>query len=530
MSEVYYNGNIITMEEEDAEAIIVENGIIKEVGSYKKIISQEPNAIKVDLKGHTLMPAFIDSHSHFSGLATSMLQIHLDEEISIEKIQEKIRMYIDTNKLQKDKWVLATGYDDNNFEIKKHPTREDLDKISMTHPIMIQHKSGHVGVFNTRALEILGVTNDTKEIEGGLIEKKYGNITGYMEESAFTYYIKKIPIPEKEELLKSYLKAQEKYLSYGITTIQEGMLVKQMIPLYDFLISSNLLNLDLVAYMEVKSADELEKYFKNSIMKYEKHFKIGGYKIFLDGSPQARTAWMKTPYIGDKNYKGYGTMNYKDVYSSIKKATENNMQILAHCNGDAAAQQYIDTIKKLESEGIAVNNLRPVMIHAQFLELNQLKDVKKEGILPSFFVSHVYHWGDVHIKNFGLERASKISPVLSTLKNNISFTFHQDSPVLEPNMIEAISCAVNRITKSGITLGDDEKISVKEALKAVTINAAYQYFEEDKKGSIKKGKNADLVILDKNPLEVAAKELKNIKVLETIKDGKSLYRMEKGNM
>ena len=249
--------------------------------------------------------------------------------------------------------------------------------------------------------------------------------------------------------------------------------------------------------------------------------------LFLDGSPQARTAWMLTPYLGEDTYYGYGTMKYEDVYNAIKEATKNNVQILAHCNGDAAAQQFIDAIKKVQEDGYDVKSLRPVMIHSQLLRIEQLEDVKKLGIIPSFFVAHVYHWGDVHINNFGFERASKISPTASALENGITFTFHQDSPVIEPNMMETIHCAVNRKTKSGVLLGENERISVIEALKAVTINAAYQYFEEDKKGSIKVGKNADFVILDKNPLEVPIEHLKDIKILETIKDGVTIYKRNK---
>ena len=257
--------------------------------------------------------------------------------------------------------------------------------------------------------------------------------------------------------------------------------------------------------------------------------KIQGYKIFLDGSPQLRTAWMKTPYKTDninnknndnKNF-GISTMKDEEVEKAVRLAEDENMQILAHCNGDMAAKQYINAIKKQKD----VSKIRPVMIHAQLLGIEDLKEVKEYGIIPSFFVAHTYYWGDTHIKNFGLDRASKISPAKSTLKNNILFTFHQDSPVIEPNMFETIWCTVKRKTKKGILLGKDERISVLEAIKAVTINAAYQYFEENTKGSIKEGKFADLIIVDKNPLRVKIDEIKDIKILETIKKGVVNYKM-----
>lgn len=529
MKKLFYNGPIITIEgDESVEAVLVENGKINEIGNYEDVVKNHPESEKVNLDGKTLIPAFLDPHSHFSGTASALLQVPLEEAASIEEILERLSDFIKTCSLQEDKWVIGKGYDHNNFPQKAHPSYEDLDKVSIEVPILIQHKSGHTGVFNSKALELLGVTVDTVSPEGGLIGKKDNKLTGYMEETAFIKYMKEAAIPDASELFNAYIQAQEKYLSNGITTVQEGMTISQMIPLYDALIDNNMLKVDLVAYSEVDSAEKLFSEFKDSIMKYDKNFKLGGYKIFLDGSPQARTAWMLTPYLGeDDEYYGYGTMKYEEVCDAIKEATINNVQILAHCNGDAAAQQFIDAIKKVQEDGYDVKSLRPVMIHAQFLRVEQLSQVKKLGIIPSFFVAHVYHWGDVHVNNFGFERASQISAAASALESGITFTFHQDSPVIEPDMMETIHCAVNRKTKSGVLLGENERISVIEALKAVTINAAYQYFEEDKKGSIKVGKNADFAILDKNPLEVPIESLKDIKVLETIKDGITIYKRNK---
>ena len=167
------------------------------------------------------------------------------------------------------------------------------------------------------------------------------------------------------------------------------------------------------------------------------------------------------------------------------------------------------------------------MIHAQTVREDQLDKMNEINMIPSFFIAHTYYWGDVHIKNLGKERAYKISPAKSALDKNIPYTFHQDTPVILPNMLETVWCAVNRITKDGIVLGDFEKITPLDALKGVTINAAMQYFEDDKKGSLKPGKLADLIILDKNPLKVNPLKIKDIAVLETIKEGKTLYKKDK---
>ena len=206
-------------------------------------------------------------------------------------------------------------------------------------------------------------------------------------------------------------------------------------------------------------------------------------------------------------------------------ALDQGMQLLAHCNGDAAAGQYLSVLEQLEREREA-HLERPVMIHAQLLDLDQLDKVKELGVVPSFFAAHVYHWGDVHVKNFGAERAARISPAGAALERDIPFTFHQDTPVLPPDMLETVWCGVNRLTRSGAVLGPEQKIPVVEALAAVTIRAAWQYFEEGEKGSLREGKRADLVLLERDPLTADPMSLRDIPVLATWKDGRLIYRRE----
>lgn len=534
MKKILYNASFITLEDaskdEEIEAIYIENDRIKKIGKKDEILSLKDDETEViDLSGKTVMPSFIDAHSHFFAVANDLSQVNLNECKSFNDIQNAVIRYVKNNKIEKDQWIIANNYDYNNLKEGRNITKEELDKILPNNPIVIKHKSGHSGVVNSRGLELLNISEDTISPEGGRIEKVNGKLTGYLEENAFIENIKKIPMQKEEEILNNIKKAQEKYASYGITTVQEGYLSKELIPIYKKIIEKNVLDLDVVAYIEEKSIDLIKKDFKENIKKYNNNFKIGGIKIFLDGSPQARTAWMRTPYINDKTveekYYGYGTMKDSRVEEAIKKAYNANLQILAHCNGDMAAEQYINCIDKLEKTGNKIEEIRPVLIHGQLLDIDQLDEVKRLGIIPSFFVAHVYYWGDVHIKNFGLKRAERISPAGSSSKRNILYTFHQDSPVIEPNMFETIWCAVNRKTKEGKILGENEKISVIEAIKALTINAAYEYFEENEKGSIKEGKLANLIVINKNPLKVNKDEIRDIKVLETIKNGKTIYKL-----
>lgn len=526
MKKLYFGGSILTMEKEaSAEALLTEDGRIRMTGSKEALMAAARDAELVNLDGAALLPAFIDPHSHFSQVASGLLQVSLDGAVSYAEIKKRISAFVERSGCPKGGWLMARDYDHNLLEGHRNLTLDQLDDLAPEYAVAIQHKSGHMGLFNSLALTFLGVTVDTPAPEGGRIGLEDGRLTGYMEENAYFTYMRKIPMPSMAELGKAYCRAQELYASYGIATLQEGMLVEQMLPLYDMLLREKILKLDLVAYPERACFEKAYQTFPESAGHYSDHIRLGGLKIFLDGSPQGRTAWVRTPYLGGApDDCGYGTMKDEEVREAFVLAARKGVQPLAHCNGDAAAAQMIRCLAEEEKKYPALKDLKPVMIHAQLLGIDQIPEAVQLGIIASFFVAHVWHWGDVHIRNLGLERASRISPAASALKLGLPFTFHQDAPVIAPDMLETIWCAVNRRTRGGVLLGAEERIPVMEALKAVTINAAYQYSEENEKGSLRAGKQADMVILDKNPLEAAPDELRNIKVLRTIKAGETVYQ------
>ncbi len=521
----YFNGTILTMDSPlFAESVVCENGKIAAVGPRRQLQRRlSRGAVLFDLKGRTMIPAFLDAHSHFSAYANSLFQVPLETCRTREEIIQRIRSFIASETLSQGQWIVCKGYDHNLLPGRRHINRFDLDQASSSHPIVVQHQSGHVGVFNSAALSRLSVAEDTPVPEGGVIEKKDGVLTGYMEEQAFLQFFRAVPMPPFSSLIEAFSEVQKRYASYGITTIQEGMMVDSLIPVYQYLLEHRLLKLDVIGYLDRSYRQAFLSAFPAHWGCSKDHFKIGGYKIFLDGSPQGRTAWMRAPYPGTSDYCGYPSLSDESVTAAVKASVRDGLQILAHCNGDAACAQYLSCIRAACEDGCSPADLRPVMIHAQFLDYDQLDLVKSMRVIPSFFVAHVYHWGDTHIKNFGFDRAARISPAASALRRQILFTFHQDTPVIEPDMIETIWCAVNRRTKDGAVLGEREEISVLDALKAVTIHAAYQYFEEEEKGSIAPGKNADFVILSHNPLEIPKQDLRSIQICCTIKDDQILY-------
>ncbi len=525
MQTIYRNGTILTMETgKTAEAVLTENGKILAVGDEASVFAAaKPGARQFDLEHGTLMPSFIDAHSHISSAAVTLLQVSLEDCCNFDAIAEKIRGFIQQQKIPAGQWVTANGYDHNTLQEHQHPTKELLDRSAPQNPVLIAHQSGHMGVANSLALQKLGISANTKDPDGGKIVRENGHPTGLLEEAAYVSSARQVPMPAPEDLLNAYRRVQRKYASYGITTVQEGMMVAQMEPLYRMLLSTDVMKLDLVAYPALDDWKSLYNAFPQCGEEYFNHIRFGGIKMILDGSPQGRTAWMRTPYEGEDNFCGYPALKDEAVLNAVREAKNHGMQILAHCNGDAACNQFLCACTTVAQEQGSVADIRPVMIHAQLLGLDQLDEVKRLSVIPSFFVAHAYHWGDIHIRNFGFERAARISPAASALQKGIRFTFHQDTPVIEPDMLETVWSAVCRQTKSGVVLGKEERISVYEALRAVTINAAYQYFEEEKKGSIAAGKQADFVVLDHNPLQMEPERLREIHVRHTIKDDEVIY-------
>lgn len=524
---LYFGGPILTMEEPlCAQALLTEGGTIRAVGSLTQVrAAASAGAKEVDLKGNALLPAFLDAHSHFSACANALLQLSVGEARSFRQIQESLRQYISQRKPAPGEWVSVRDYDHNQLEEKRHIPRRLLDEAAPHNPVVVQHKSGHLGVFNTMALSLLGVTAGTPCPEGGFLETEDGQPTGYMEENAFLEFLQKVPMPTMEDLLAAFARAQDQYASYGITAVQEGMMTSQMAELYQHLIQNRLLKLDVTGYADARDPEHVWDALGRYAGEEEGPFRLGGYKIFLDGSPQGRTAWLKEPYENAPDgYRGYPALQESQVLDFVRRAAREGRQILAHCNGDAACRQFIDACLAVKREFPRLPELRPVMIHAQLLCPEDMEDMKACGILPSFFAAHVYHWGDTHIENLGSVRASRISPAGSALRRGVRFTFHQDSPVIAPDMLETVWCAVNRRTRDGILLGEQERIAPLEALKAVTTHAAWQYFREESLGSLAPGKRADLVFLGGNPLDCPPERIREIPVLATVKNGRLLYR------
>ena len=535
---IYFNGNVITLDSDElvAEAIAIKDGKILAVGDSTDIISMSGEITrKVNLNGKTLVPGFIDAHSHLSGVAVQVGTANLlpppdGPGQNIAALQQALRDFMATSAMVKEhSVVIGFNYDDSQLEEARHPNRHELDAVSTEMPIMITHQSGHIGVYNTKALEMFGITAESVDPAGGIIRRETGTNqpNGVLEENAhFALVYKMIP----SSAVTGYLSEGEKqYLSNGFTTIQDGKTDPATLAFMVQFAADGRFLADVVSYADVATMTDYT--ILNGPLHsdtYVNNFRIGGVKLTFDGSPQGKTAWFTKPYLipplgQDESYLGYPAFADADALKWFSMAYENGWQILTHTNGDAAIDQLID-IAGQAAEAFPGKDRRTVMIHGQFLREDQIDDIKRLGIFPALYPMHTFYWGDWHRDSVaGKARAGNISPTGWMIDRDIKFSVHSDAPVTFPNSMRILDSAVNRTTRSGAILGASHRLRPMDALKAMTIWPAYQHFEEASKGSLEVGKLADMVILDQNPLLVDPANIKSIKVLETIKEDVSVY-------
>ncbi|MGI9530160.1 amidohydrolase, partial [Lutimonas sp.] len=426
-------------------------------------------------------------------------------------------------------WVIGFGYDDSQLD--RYPTKEDLDAVSTDFPVIIIHQSGHLSVVNTKALEMIGYDASTEDPKGGKIRRTAGSNepNGVLEEVAhfavlFKDFLPKMTPELQDEML---LKGQKLYASFGYTTAQEGRSTPDGTATMERAAEKNTLILDIVSYADIQ-ANRAAAESKYQGLTYTNKYRVGGVKLNLDGSPQGKTAWLSHPYLippegESKDYHGYESMTDEQAYEYVADAYKNNWQIMSHCNGDSAIDQYINAVSKANKE-FGNEDRRTIIIHGQTAREDQLDSFVSEKIWPSFFPMHTFYWGDWHVNSvLGKERAYKISPTNTALKKGLKFTSHHDAPVALPSSIRVLSATVTRVSRSGQIIGPDERVSAYHGLKALTDWAAYQHFEESTKGTIEIGKVADFIILDKNPLKIDPMELENLEVVATYKGGKAVY-------
>ena len=541
METLYHSGRILTMVDQvDApEAVLVRDGRIAAVGPLIEVRARaSAGTDAVDLAGRTLMPSFIDSHGHLlqHGMLASL--VDLENARSIEEIVAAFRDRLAQREEGDRTPLVGAKYDPQLLAEGRHPTRADLDAVTTELPVFALHRSMHVAVGNSFLVDGAGLTAETPDPEGGRFGRSAdGTPDGYVEEhpamSAFAALLSPggggglLPAGIADPLRAAELAVAD-YLRHGITTAQEGAADPATIGGLVGAARAGALSLDVVVYPVVQSGTTAFDKHAEFAGDYVGRLRLGGYKMILDGSPQARSAWMSEPYEpieGDEEPGcAYPIHTPQEVEAFTRAVAEQGRQLIVHCNGDAAAQLWVETAERISAEHPALLEARPVMIHAQTVRDDQLERMAPLGMIASIFSCHTWFWGDVHLRNFGPERGRRVSPARSALDRGVRVTLHQDTPVTPPDMMLTLWAAVNRISRTGQPVGPEQRISTWEALRAVTCEAAYQYGEEDSKGQIREGMRADLVILSADPLASAPQDLRDIAVLETVKDGEVVFR------
>ena len=539
---IYHNGTILTINDDQptAEAVAVKDGQIHAVGDEGDVLKTAGETTKmIDIGGKTMLPGFVDSHGHayMIGLqATTANLLPPPDGIGkdIATLQALLTDWAANNAeaVKKVGWIAGFGYDDSQLAEQRHPTRDDLDKVSKDLPVLIIHQSGHLGVANSKALEIAGVTAETKDPNGGVFRRSEGSQepNGVLEEYAFFYLVSKLAANFDNSVNDALVEEGTRLVaSYGYTTAQEGRAMGPGLEAMKRVADSGKLAIDLVAYPDILEVEDIQP-----AMTYTSHFRIGGAGLTIDGSPQGKTAWLSEPYYippegQSKDYRGYAAIDEKTTYDAVEKAFANGWQILVHANGDAASDRLIEAVRLAKQKYPDVAN-RPVLIHGQVLRENQVEQLKALGIFPSLFPMHTFYWGDWHRESvLGPERAENISPTGWVLERDMIFGSHHDAPVALPDSMRVLSATVTRASRTGRVLGPEHRVPVETALKALTIWPAWQHFEEDSKGTIEVGKLADFVILSDNPTTVPPETLADLTVLETIKEGVSIYKRPEGS-
>lgn len=552
---VYYNGDIITMEGDSAvyvEALLEKSGKIVFVGDKATAIQQAGDKVrKIDLAGKTLVPGFIDAHGHMVYHGKNLMDKSLSGVKDIPELIERMKQHV--AQIPSDGWIVGMGYAPLKMKEQRHPTATELDEVSKDRPVLVVHSSGHGGSMNHALMKLLTINENTPDPAGGeyLREKGSKMPSGPMEETALIEVRNRRPAFSEESAGKVITEAAKIWASYGQTTAMEcGLgLGADDIAIVENAIDKKLLPIDLVVFAKESSTDDVinaaygvsESYASTKTSnakklladrvdldkRYINRVRLGGIKFWLDGNPAL--AWMSEPFTTpppgrEPGFKAYGQIPDSLLIAYFDKYWTTNMQINMHVLGDQALEQALTAIETAVKKH-GMSDHRPVFVHCGYARPDQIKRIKAIGGIPTFLSLGLYMQGEEIVKMWGDKRASNGMAAQSMLQEGIPFSLSHDAPISSPQIMPLVSAAVNRVTKNGKVIGPEQRISPYLALKAVTAWAAYQIKEENSKGSLKAGKLADLVILEQNPLKVAPQDIAAIRVVETIKEGKSVYTL-----
>lgn len=518
MKTAYVNGNIYTITDGFVDCFVVEDGKFVEVGSTTEFDKF------VDLKGRFVTCGFNDSHMHVLGYGQSLEMMNMAIcTDSLEHMLEEMRNYLKENDVA---WLRGRGWNHDYFsDVKRMPTREDLDTVSKDIPIVATRACGHVCVVNSKALEVLGIDENTPGKEGGSFDVE----SGLFRENCLSMISEGIGKASIEDLKRAIKKACQSLNTYGITSAHSDDFTnhrgnfRDVIQAYKELEDAGELTVKIHEQSQLVDMEQLQDFIENNYHHYKTNlYTSGPLKLLGDGSLGARTAFLTTPYADDPNANGISVYSQAQLDEMVGYANKNGMPAAIHCIGDGMMRMVMETYKKISKKS---NPLRNGIVHCQISDQPLLDDFKKYHILP--YIQPIFLDYDITMveARVGKEKADT-SYAFKTLYK-LGGCGGSDCPVELPNVLKGIQCAVTRKTLKGVgPYVEREALTLKEALQSFTLNGAYASFEEASKGSIEVGKDADFVILTENPFEVDVNRIKDIEVYKTYLNGKCVYKRE----
>lgn len=534
--QVFVNGKILTMDAENRvlEALSVRGAKVSRVGSTEEILAEvTAKTVVTDLRGRTLMPGFVDAHGHFPGSGQVVFSTDLNSPPigNIEDMSQLLARLKDAHEARPDGWLTGFGYDDTLLAEGRHPTRKDLDQISATRPIAIGHVSGHLYAVNTAALAEIGIDESTPDPEGGIIQRDPNSPdgrrpNGVLEETAARQVLLKALDIGITDGIRMTTHAAREYLQAGVTTASAGGMPLGLAKLLGPLSQLNVFpqRVALFPLLEEVESEVLSGEWRPEAMAAGR-LSLPRVKIIADGSIQGYTGYLTEPYYepykGDVLYRGYPSVSRDDLFRQVEGLHLQKVQYAIHVNGDASVEDALDAIEAAQKSQ-PWPDARPLFIHAQMSRQDQIQRMAQLGVTPSFFSSHTYYWGDRHAAIFmGPERAANMSPAGWALDAGIRYSAHADTPVTPMLPLQVVWSQVNRITTGGAELGRHQRVAPMAALRAVTIDAAWQVFMDDSIGSLEPGKLADMIVLSGSPL--GSSDVRELLVERTFIGGAEVY-------
>jgi len=525
MKTLYKNGTIVTMDpsQPQVESLVTEGTMVVGIGSLSDMKDLAGSRCAIaDMQQGTLFPGFNETHNHLSWYAIFKEQAFLGNCNTIDDLIESIKIHYNN----KESDVLrAYGYDDTGLLDGRQITRHDLDMVCNHKPVVVMHVSAHVGFLNSKALEFYNITPNSLAPAGGVIHfDEQGKPTGRLDEHAWFEIAAKAPAPEANSYRELLRTAVKDFNSQGFTGVHDAGLGLEdaselVIRTYKDLEAENELNVRAFISAIPSVFDTLNV---KPLETFTTMVKVGGVKLFLDGSIQVETAALKEPYLSNPEWRGEFIMDGDEFSALVEKYHCAGHHISVHGNGDAAIEKIISAVEKAQNK----SNLpsRHMLIHCQTASRKQLLRMRGCGMVPSFFVMHIHHWGDRHAALFlGKKRAHRMNPVGEAEAMGLPFTLHVDTPVRPVQALHSIHTAVNRITSTGKQFGSHLCCTPYSAVSAYTSMAAYCSRSELVRGTLSVGKYADMVLLSKDITSCAKETIKDAKIWQTITNGRVVY-------